>query len=418
MAMRFDTVIIGGGLAGLTIGIKLQKAGKKCAIVSSGQSALHFWSGSFELLGRTDDGTNIELPLKALDSLPADHPYSVVGAEKIIRYAEQTKTFFEECGVSLSGTHEKNSYRITPSGAKQPAWLTFSDFETLESKDSKIGKNALIVNILGFLDFNTAFLANSFEKQGTSCRIETINLEELESLRKNPSEMRAANIARAMDKEEVWKAAAKEVKELIEDEDVVVLPAVFGLKDKAVIDRVKEIIGTKTIFVATMPPSVPGIRAQLALTTAFTNAGGHFFLGDTVNCVEKDENGKILSVGTVNFGNIRLHADNFVLASGGFFSKGLVATPHNVYEPIFDLDVVAPAGRENWFDINFWKKQNYMSIGVAFSSEMKAIYKGKEVENLYVAGGILSGHNPLYERSGGGVTIISAMTVADNILKK
>lgn len=416
--MKFDVVIIGGGLAGLTAGIKLQKAGKKCAIVSSGHSALHFWSGSFELLGRNAKGEDVDLPLDAIKSLPAEHPYKVIGDEKTIHYAELTKDFFNEIGVSLAGSHKKNSYRITPSGDRKPAWLTFSDFDTVESKDSKIGNKALIVNILGFLDFNTAFLADAFEKQGTSSRVELINLEEMESLRKNPSEMRAANIARVMDREDVWKAAAKKVKKLIKDEDVVVMPAVFGLKDKYVIEKVKEIIGTKTIFIATMPPSVPGIRTQMTLTSAFTQAGGHFFLGDTVNSVERDESGKILSIGTVNFGDIKLRAENFVLATGSFFSKGLVATPNNVYEPIFNLDVVAPEGRENWFNRNFWDKQNYISIGVAFSPNMKAIYKEKEVDNLYVIGGVLSGHNPLYEHCGGGVTIISAMAAADNILKK
>ena len=47
--MKFDSIIIGGGLSGLVAGISLQSKGRRTLIVSAGQSALHFFSGSFEL---------------------------------------------------------------------------------------------------------------------------------------------------------------------------------------------------------------------------------------------------------------------------------------------------------------------------------------------------------------------------------
>ncbi len=416
--MKFDTIIIGGGLAGLACGIRLQKAGKRCAVISAGQSAMHFSSGTFDLLGRMPDGTDVDSPLEALKGLNMNHPYSIIGEEKVRKYAVEASEFLAGCGVMTSGSAEKNSWRVTPTGERKPAWLTLSDFTSLQSKDEKIGDKALIVNILGYLDFNTGFLADSFEKQGTACRVVSIKLEEMERLRKNPSEMRATNIARVMDRDGIWEKAAAQVQGMIEDEDVVILPAVFGLKDGSVIEMMRNAIGVRTMFIATMPPSVPGIRTQMALKAEFEKAGGRFFLGDTVTEAEFDDEGNVSCIYTSNFGEIRMQADNFVLATGSFFSKGMIATPDKIYEPVFGIDLTYDEKRGDWFDKNFWNRQNYISYGASVNKSLNAAIDGKVVWNLYAIGSLLGGCNALYEGCGGGIALISALAAADAILEK
>lgn len=416
--MKFDNIIIGGGLAGLICGLKLQKSGKKCAIISSGQSALHFFSGSFELLGRLTDGKVVDNPIEAIDSLEDNHPYAVLGKEKVAQLAEEAAELMNGNNIPVSGSCTRNTWRITPTGERKPVWLTLNDLTALEAKDSKIGNKALIVNILGYLDFNTKFLADSFEKQGTECRIVSIKLEEMERLRKNPSEMRASNIARVMDRDEVRAKAVENIRKHLKDEDVVIVPAVFGLKDASAPETFRQEIGVKTVFVATMPPSVPGIRTQMTLKSEFEKAGGRFFMGDTVTDAEFDTEGNVVSVGTSNFGDIRLYADNFVLATGSFFSKGLIATPDSVYEPVFGADIDYMKDRAEWFERNFWNRQNYISFGVRTDSSMKVSIDGKPVNNLYGAGSVLGGCNPLYEGCGGGVAIITALAAAEAILEK
>ena len=49
-------------------GINLMQRGQHCLIISSGQSALHFFSGSMELYGVEGD------PMEAIAQLPASHP--------------------------------------------------------------------------------------------------------------------------------------------------------------------------------------------------------------------------------------------------------------------------------------------------------------------------------------------------------
>lgn len=413
--MKFDVVIIGGGLAGLMCGIRLQNGGKKCVIVSAGQSALHFSSGSFDLLNKLPDGSDVVNPLDAVEKLDAGHPYRKVG-ELFGSYAGEAKKQLAESGLPVAGEALRNTYRITPMGTMKPTWLTMGDFIAFPSGESLPGGKILIVNIAGFLDFNTKFIADSFEKRGAECRIIAVSVPETERLRVSPTEMRAPNIARTFENKDTLNALLSKIGTESDGFDCVVLPAVFGLSDSVSVKMLSDRLDCKVCLVPTMPPSVPGIRSQMSLRRAFERLGGVFMLGDTVVKADFEDN-KVVRIYTENHGDYGIEAGCYVLATGSYFSKGLVARPDSVAEPVFGCDVDCSANRADWYDVSFFNPQNYMRFGVVTDDRFRAVRNGSVVNNLYVIGSVLGGFNALQQGCGAGVSMISALYVADNIKK-
>ena len=412
--MKFDTVIIGGGLSGLICGLRLQRSGRKYAIVSAGQNAMHFFSGGFGLLSRMPDGSAVDSPIEAIEGLPAEHPYRKIGKDNVSLYASEVVPMFESCGIKLRGNAVKNGWMISASGLPKRTWLTVYDVDIYETKDFRPGDNILLVNIEGFLDFNTSFIAEALEKKGAKCRIAAVSTDDIRALRKNPSEMRSSNIAKMMSRKDARERFVAEVNKISHDTDTVILPAVFGLKGTEEVEDIRKSVDGKVVFVGTLPPSVPGVRTQMKLKSAFEEAGGVFLMGDKVNGIEVKD-GKVVSVSTANLEEIRLEADSFVLASGSYFGHGLVADREKVSETVFGLDVECNGDRNNWYNPDFFKSQAYLSFGAATDNELKGIKNGEVIENLYVAGSVLGGCNPLYEGSGAGIAIMTAMYISDKI---
>ena len=373
--MRFDTVIIGGGLAGLVSGISLQQAGQQTAIISTGQNALHFFSGSFESMQ--------EVPKRTLD-------------------------LFAEAGIRV---HYSPGVRLTPLGTFREAALSLEDTSLFPTP--RFADKILIVSFAGYLDFFTSFLAEGLEKQGMSCRICVLNLPELEKLEQGPSEVRSVQIARTMDR--IWEKVVGEIRALIQDEDIIILPQVFGLKDTSVPIRIRESLPAQVVFVGTLPPSVPGIRTQMLLKRRYELLGGTYLTGDEATDAHVHE-GRVHSIVTKNLDNHFLEADNFVLASGGFFSKGLKSNPFHIFEPVFGLDVEQAENRSEWYHPQFMHDQPYMAYGVKTDAALHALREGAPMQNLYAAGSILGATRPEFG-SGAGLAVRSALAVVDQILK-
>ena len=173
--MRYDVIVIGGGLSAIMCGIALATNGKNVALMVKGQSKLNFSSGSIDLLGFDEQGHEVESPLEAIAKLGPSHPYTKMGVTNVAHNA-----------------------RMTPMGLLRPAWLTLDDYVTSDNATSLPWRKVALANIHGFLDFPAEFIEAAVNRLGSECRMCDIKLGTVDKLSSNPTVMRSTAVAKLM----------------------------------------------------------------------------------------------------------------------------------------------------------------------------------------------------------------------------
>lgn len=410
--MRMDTVIMGGGLSGLVCGIALAKRGQRVAIVASGQSTLLFNGGSMELLGQID-GKTVTAPLDAIATLPEDHPYRKIGADRIATLADQAQSLLADAGIRVEGTPAANHWRVTPMGVAKPAWLTLKSHVRIDDLDKLPCKRLALMCVRGFFDEPNGMLANGLRELGFEVETIEFTTDDITALRRSPSEMRASSLAKRLVSNTSLQRVANQINALAVNAEMVLMPSV--LSDEDSIDTLQSMVNKPLRLVATLPPSVSGNRMQALLRHYFQMLGGTYLMGDSAVSATLDGD-CLTSVTTAKLGDMPLKANQFVLATGSFISRGLIADYERVYEPIMDLDVDADADREQWTRFGILELQAYMRYGVKTDSELRCMKQGKTIQNLRAIGSVLSGHDAIKMCDGTGVSLLTALAAAQSIL--
>ena len=245
--MKFDDIIIGGGLSGLTAAISLAQAGHDVAVVSAGQSTLHFSGGSLDLLGCDTNGNAVESPLEAIAAVSDSHPYKKVN--EIEAKTLNAKQLLSEAGITTTGNASANHWRVTPIGAIKPTWLSVDGMATVPSSQAMPWKRVALVNIINYLDFPTKFLAAGLRAKGVEVEVKPITVPALEQLRKSPSEMRSTNIAKTIERNGLVEEVATAINNATGNNyDMVLLPAVLGIDSSATSDKTDAQIDQFFIF--------------------------------------------------------------------------------------------------------------------------------------------------------------------------
>ncbi len=422
--MKFDNIVIGGGMAGLSAALRLVEAGQKTLLMASGQSALHFSSGSVDLLESEGDPRTT---LPAFMAAHPDHPYSKVGMDNIEASLADLQRHCAEQGLPLVH-NETNHQRLTPIGTLKRTWLSPDTCACIT--DAPIPDALLLATMEGFRDFHPALAAANLatHPRFAHCRVLTgeIRLPQLAEFSRNPHEFRSADIARLFDKQTGGKhplvaELAREISRMVQESGVpdcrhIVLPASLSLG--LVGPRLAELeqrTGCTIKEVATMPPSLIGMRMQEALKRRFMALGGTFLTSERV-LGARYEGDKVIGVHSQNGDDQLFEADNFVLASGSFFSRGLESRLRGIREPIFDADVLSLEERDAWAGRRLFDHHPFMGFGVKTDDKLRVLRGGKPLTNLYGAGSVLAHYDPIKEGSGSGVAVATGWQAAGHIL--
>ena len=445
---KYHTIVIGAGLAGLTSACYLAQAGKKTLLISGGIGALTLASGCIDVLGYrpADSKTPLEFPLQSLPAFLQDHPrhpYHLLGAEAARAGIE---AFLQITNYELQVTNSnpktqtpkpeeiQNWFLPTPAGAVHPTALAPA---SLAAGDLRAGGKMLIVGFNELRDFYPALLCDNLNAQNLGVTATALHLNAPPPAA-GRWDITPLQLARIFEEAEFRRQVIGALQKAAQKVDRVGFPAVLGLhKHAEAIADLERGLNKPVLEISTLPPSVPGRRLYERLKDAFLSAGGRLLIGSKVLDGEI-EGGRVTHIRHQTVAHPKpLRAEHYVLAAGGVYGEGL-EVPHplregedsaaeqvtpgaeSIREPIFNLPVIAPPNRADWFGEDLFSPAGHglRSAGIRVDKRFNPLdAKGAVIaKNLYVVGNMLAYINWMQGLTGDGVAITSAFSAAKQII--
>lgn len=401
-----DTVVIGAGLAGLMGALALAEAGRRPLVLAKGQGATHWTSGTIDVWGGGARGPREELA--DLIATRPDHPYARAGADGVEQALDRFRALVEAAGYPYAGSLERNVLLPTAVGALRPAALMPA---TMVAGDLRLasqnGSPLLLAGFRELRDFFPPLAAANLTAQGIPARGVYFKLPP--TTRK--LDFNTRTFAQLFDNPAFREDVGRQLRAERGDATRIGLPAVLGLRDPlGVVADLQRLSGALIFEIATLPPSVPGMRLFAIFRDAIVRAGGRMQVGSAVLRGEGDGE-RLAAVYSEAAAREQEHRANaFLLATGGVAGGG-VRTDHTgaVWETALNLPLQAPASRGDWFSPRFLDERGHpiYGAGLATDERLRPLDAGGApiYTNVAVAGAALAGADPVRERCYSGLAL-------------
>ncbi len=233
------------------------------------------------------------------------------------------------------------------------------------------------------------------------------------------------HLAQALDAPATRQRLAAELATLVQPGERIGLPAILGLDAHAeTLADLRRGSGAPVFEIPTLPPSVPGVRLYRALRDHLAGRGVRVEAGMTAIGFSGADGGgaaddeRIHWVSTETSARpLRHHAANTLLATGGILGGGLESdSSGRLWEPIFGLPLAVPPAGQTWFRHRFLDPTGHpvYRSGVRVDAGFQPVdeHGRRPFANLWAAGAILAGCDPIRERSLEGLAIVTGVAAA------
>ena len=246
---RFDLIVIGTGLAGLTAARTAVEAGAKVLVVGQGMGALTLFGNTIDVLGEIPPGRPMAEGLDSWIAAHPKHPYARMGRAGVERALAGFQALFPP-PYSFAAAGPGNSLLPTGAGTMRPTYLIPV---TMAAGAAMTPAATLIVGLRGFKDFQGETVSLHLKCRGVTLSLPRYGQEGLS----------ATALARLMDEVYFRERLGEAIRRQMAGERFIGLPAVLGLRSPAAVLETLESITGAWVFEIPMLPPVDSRHADL-----------------------------------------------------------------------------------------------------------------------------------------------------------